>query len=41
MKGLLEDKGIIRNRLKISAAVLNARRFLEVQKEFGSFDKYI
>jgi len=38
---LLNDKGIVRNRLKIEAAINNAKRFLEVQKEFGSFDKYI
>ncbi len=38
---LLADPGIIRNRLKIRAALNNAKRFLEVQKEFGSFDKYI
>jgi DNA-3-methyladenine glycosylase I len=38
---LLKDEGIIRNRLKISAAIANAQRFLEVQKEFGTFDKYI
>lgn len=38
---LLADPGIIRNRLKISAAIDNARRFLEVQDEFGSFDAYI
>jgi len=38
---LLADPGIIRNRLKIEAAVLNARAFLEVQRVFGSFDKYI
>ena len=38
---LLNDAGIIRNRLKIAAAVNNAKRFLEVQQEFGSFDKYI
>ena len=38
---LLRDAGIIRNRLKIAGAVTNARRFLEVQKEFGSFDRYI
>lgn len=37
---LLKDPGIIRNRLKVHAAVNNAKRFLEVQKEFGSFDKY-
>lgn len=38
---LLQDKGIIRNRLKVSAAVTNAEAFIAVQKEFGSFDKYI
>lgn len=38
---LLQDPGIIRNRLKVYAAVNNAKRFLEVQKEFGSFDRYI
>jgi len=38
---LLSDPGIIRNRLKITAAITNARKFLEVQKEFGSFDSYI
>ncbi len=38
---LLENRGIIRNRLKIEAAVNNAKHFLEVQKEFGSFDSYI
>lgn len=37
---LLLNPGIIRNRLKVEAAVNNARKFLEVQKEFGSFDKY-
>ena len=36
---LLNDEGIIRNRLKIKAAVQNARAFLAIQKEFGSFDK--
>lgn len=40
-KRLLNDPGIVRNRLKISATIDNARRFLEVKKEFGSFDKYI
>jgi len=40
-KRLLADAGIIRNRLKISAAINNAKRFLEVQKEFGSFSKYM
>jgi DNA-3-methyladenine glycosylase I len=37
---LLENPGIIRNRLKVESAVTNARAFLEVQKEFGSFDKF-
>lgn len=40
-KRLLANSGIIRNRLKIEAAVMNAQKFLEIQKEFGSFDKYI
>lgn len=38
---LLGDPGIVRNRLKIESAINNARRFLEVQQEFGSFDQYI
>ncbi len=38
---LLRDPGIVRNRLKIAAAVQNARSFLAVQEEFGSFDHYI
>ena len=38
---LLANPGIIRNRLKIGAAIQNARSFIEVQKEFGSFDAYI
>jgi DNA-3-methyladenine glycosylase I len=38
---LLENGGIIRNRLKIASAVANARAFLNVQDEFGSFDSYI
>ncbi len=38
---LLGDAGIIRNRLKILGAINNAQRFLEVQREFGSFDRYI
>ena len=41
VEGLLQDKGIVRNRMKIEAAIGNARAFLEVQKEFGSFDRYI
>lgn len=38
---LLNNPGIIRNRLKINSAITNAQVFLEIQKEFGSFDKYI
>jgi DNA-3-methyladenine glycosylase I len=38
---ILLDPAIVRNRLKVTAAVNNAKRFLEVQKEFGSFDEYI
>jgi DNA-3-methyladenine glycosylase I len=38
---LLADEGIIRNRLKIAAATQNAKAFLAVQREFGSFDKYL
>jgi DNA-3-methyladenine glycosylase I len=38
---LLQDPGIIRNRLKVQSAVTNARGFLAVQEEFGSFDKFI
>ncbi len=41
IKRLIQNPGIIRNRLKISAAVSNVRIFLEVQEEFGSFDEYI
>ncbi len=41
IEGLLKDPGIIRNRLKVRAAVTNARAFLEVQDEVGSFDAYI
>ncbi|HWP81402.1 MAG TPA: DNA-3-methyladenine glycosylase I [Bacteroidota bacterium] len=41
VKQLLKNKGIVRNRLKIEAAIQNAKAFLAVQKEFGSFDKYI
>jgi DNA-3-methyladenine glycosylase I len=39
--GLLRDPGIVRNKLKVAAAVANAEAFLSVQKEFGSFDRYI
>ncbi len=38
---LMQDAGIIRNKLKVRATIINAREFLKVQKEFGSFDKYI
>lgn len=38
---LLKDEGIIRNRLKIEGAVKNAKAFLQIRKEFGTFDKYI
>jgi DNA-3-methyladenine glycosylase I len=41
VKSLLADPGIIRNRLKIAATIGNARAFLQIQKEFGSFDAYI
>lgn len=38
---LMENEGIIRNRLKVNAAVTNAKAFLEVQKQYGSFDQFI
>tara|TARA_R110002049_G_scaffold37208_1_gene117502 strand:+ start:67471 stop:68034 length:564 start_codon:yes stop_codon:yes gene_type:complete len=38
---LLQDAGIIRNKLKVYATITNARAFMEIQKEFGSFSKYI
>jgi DNA-3-methyladenine glycosylase I len=41
IQSLLKDTGIVRNRLKIRATVHNAKRFFEVQKEFGSFDAYL
>jgi DNA-3-methyladenine glycosylase I len=41
MQKLMTDEGIIRNRLKIASAIQNARAFLAVQKEFGSFDAYV
>lgn len=41
VKALLADAGIVRNRLKIAAAIQNAKSFLAVQKEFGSFDAYL
>jgi DNA-3-methyladenine glycosylase I len=40
-KRLLADKNIIRNRLKIAAAINNARRFIEIRKEFGTFSRYM
>jgi DNA-3-methyladenine glycosylase I len=40
-ESLLQDPSIIRNRLKIRSAINNAKKFLEIQKEFGSFDSYI
>jgi DNA-3-methyladenine glycosylase I len=41
IKKLLQDDGIVRNRLKIASAIRNAKVFIEIQKEFGSFDTYI
>jgi DNA-3-methyladenine glycosylase I len=41
MQALMRNQGIVRNRLKISSAVENAKAFLTVQEEFGSFDRYI
>ena len=41
MQQLLKDEGIVRNRLKIDSAVANAKAFLRLQQEFGSFDRYI
>ena len=41
VKRLLTDPGIVRNRLKIAAAIQNAKAFLAVQREYGSFDAYI
>lgn len=41
IEDLLQDASIIRNRAKIEATINNAKRFIEVQKEFGSFDSYI
>lgn len=41
VQSLMRDPGIIRNRLKIASAVQNAKSFLKVQKEFGSFDRYL
>ena len=41
IRKLLRDEGIIRNKMKIESAISNARAFLEVQKEFGTFDAYV
>ncbi len=41
VKTLLKNEGIIRNRLKIEATIANAQAYLAIQKEFGSFDKYV
>src|SRR6266446_5692384 len=41
VKSLLADSGIVRNRLKINAAIQNAKAFLATQQEFGSFDAYV
>lgn len=41
INSLLKDAGIIRNRLKIAASIENAKAFIQVRKEFGTFDKYI
>jgi DNA-3-methyladenine glycosylase I len=41
VRKLLADPGIVRNRLKVAAAIQNAKAFLAVQKEFGSFDAYV
>ncbi|PYK70039.1 MAG: DNA-3-methyladenine glycosylase I, partial [Verrucomicrobia bacterium] len=41
LKRLLDDDGIVRNRLKIAATIQNAKAFLTVRKEFGSFDAYL
>jgi len=38
---LLNDEGVIRNKLKIASAINNAKQFIKIQKEFGTFDKYI
>jgi len=41
IQSLIEDKGIVRNRLKIQSVVTNAKAFLKIQKEYGSFSNYI
>ena len=41
INSLLKDAGIVRNKLKIEGAIINAKAFIQVRKEFGTFDKYI
>jgi DNA-3-methyladenine glycosylase I len=41
IESLLQNPGIVRNRLKVQSAVINAQKFLDVQEEFGSFDRFI
>ena len=41
IQSILQDPGVIRNKLKVRGAVTNAQKFIEVQKEFGSFNQYI
>jgi DNA-3-methyladenine glycosylase I len=41
IESLLQDAGIVRNRLKVQSAIINAQKFLDVQDEFGSFDQFI
>ncbi|MEB3309441.1 MAG: DNA-3-methyladenine glycosylase I [Snowella sp.] len=41
IESLMQNAGIIRNRLKIKAAIVNAQQFLTIQKEFGSFDRFL
>ena len=41
IESLMRDEGIVRNRLKVVSATQNAKAFLEIQKEFGSFDRYL
>lgn len=41
IESLLQDAGIVRNRLKVESTVINAQKFLDVQDEFGSFDRFI
>ena len=41
VKSLLSNEGIVRNKLKIAATIGNAKAFLDIQKEFGSFDAYV